>query len=156
MFSVRNVTDGNDSPVVVQVLNFSAPAGDVQVTRREIRSPSETDLWVDVLDVPVGQPMNLSVQVGSSQRGAYRLEALVLPFDKDYHVIHDSTGAEASLFAFTFLGVNKETGGTTGTGLPFTSGSVGKSLPGMEAGMAAAALGGASLLAWHGRRRRGD
>jgi hypothetical protein len=147
LFSVRNVTSDGSNPVTIQLTKFSTDSGDVVTTRVEQRTPNELNLWVDILDTPVQKPITLDVQVGSTERGAFRLETLVMAFDRGYSPIKDSDGNDASLFSFTLLGVNKETGGMQVNG---GSLSDGHKLPGLEALPILAALGAAAVLA---RRR---
>jgi hypothetical protein len=161
LFSVRNVSLGVDaSPVTILVTGFTSAGRDVPVTRAENRSGSEVDLWVDVLDIPVGDPMTITALAGSTQAGAFKLEALVMPFDKDYRPVYDSTGAQASLFSYTLLGVNKPTAAERGGA--FGAGTLGKRLPGFEAGSAVlAGMAATALVAGRpprasGPRMRGD
>jgi hypothetical protein len=114
MFSVRNVTDDGPSPVTVGLQRFSTANGDIVTTRVEHAKPSELNLWVDVLDLPVGTAVDLDLLVGATQRGAFSLEALVLAFDRGYAPIRAGSGEDASLFSFTLLGVNEETGPAAG------------------------------------------
>src|SRR5581483_7906356 len=67
-------------------------------------------LWVDVLDTPINATIYLNLTAGSSQRGAFVLEVLVMPFDRGYTPIADAYGNPHSLYSFTLLGVNQETG----------------------------------------------
>lgn len=114
MFSVRNSTDDGPSPISIGLTKFSTSSGDVVTTRVEQVKPSELNLWVDVLDLPIGMPISLDLKVGSSERGAFALETLVLAFDRGYAPVQDSYGQDASLFSFTLLGVNKETASAAG------------------------------------------
>lgn len=114
MFSIRNVTDDGNSPVTIDVKGFSTPNGDIIVTRTDQVKASEVNLWVDVLDLPIGKPISLELRVGATERGAFALETLVLAFDRGYAPISDQDGNDASLFSFTLLGVNKETKSTAG------------------------------------------
>ncbi|MEA3203358.1 MAG: hypothetical protein QOI63_1033 [Thermoplasmata archaeon] len=127
LFSIRNVTS-EGSPIAISLLKFATPSGEVVTTRVDHDKPNEVDLWVDILDTPVNTPITIDVQVGSSERGAYRLEALVLAFDRGYETVKVD-GGEASLFASTLLGVNKETGKIANAG----GGSIlqGKKTPGL-------------------------
>lgn len=113
LFSVRHTPEpGHDtSPVSINLKRFETPHGDIITTEVERSGPNEINLWVDVLDTPVDIPIQIEVEVGSSDRGAFSLETLVLPFDRGYEPIVDD-GMEASLFAFTMLSVNKETRST--------------------------------------------
>jgi hypothetical protein len=146
LFSVRNVTS-DGSPVAISLLTFATQNGDVVTTRVDHDKPSEVDLWVDVLDTPVNLPITLTVRVGAGERGAYRLEALVLAFDRGYETIK-TEGGEASLFTSTLLGVSQETGRIANAG----GGSLleGKKTPTLALPGAALAVGVALLL----RRRR--
>lgn len=150
LFSVRNVSGEAGSPVSVELKGFATTSGPVVTQKVERPGPHEVNLWVDVLDVPVGQPIDLTVTVGSSERGAYRLEVLVMPFDRAYMPLRSASGTDLSLFAFTLLGVNRETGdastGATERGI-FDSNSVGRRLPGPEPAWALAVLGAAALVA---------
>jgi hypothetical protein len=138
LFSVRNVTEDGSNPVTLSLNKFSTDSGDVVTTRVEHPSPNELNLWVDVLDTPVMTPIRLDVQVGSTDRGAYRLETLVMAFDRGYAPVRDGAGNEASLFSFTLLGVNKETAaGSSGGGGSFLQGY---KLPGFETGPALVAI----------------
>ncbi|MCA1813288.1 MAG: hypothetical protein LC624_04970 [Halobacteriales archaeon] len=140
LFSVRNVSSDGPSIATLEVTRFTTPTGDIAVSRTEHPTATEIDMWVDVLDVPVGQPIELTTHAGASDKGAYRLEVLVQPFDKDYHTFKDSLGSDASLFSFTLLIVSKASGAATGSS-PF-GGKVGNALhvPGVEAVPALAAL----------------
>jgi hypothetical protein len=109
LFSVRNVTGDSPEPIAISLLKFATANGEIVTTRVDHDKPNEIDLWVDVLDTPVNTPITLSVQVGAGDRGAYRLEALVLAFDRGYEVLKPG-GSEAVLYASTLLGVNKESG----------------------------------------------
>ncbi len=129
LFSVRNVTDDGSNPVTITLKKFSSYAGDIVTTRVEHPSANELNLWVDTLDTPVGTPITLGMKIGSTDRGAYRLETLVMAFDRGYAPIKDSSGNDASLFSFTLLGVNKETAGVETDGGSFLEG---KKLPGLE------------------------
>jgi hypothetical protein len=115
LFSVRNVTSDGASPVAISLVRFATASGEVVTTRVDHTQPNEVDLWVDVLDTPVNTTITLDFQVGSSERGAYRLEALVLAFDRGYATIQVN-GGQASLFASTLLGVNQQTGRIAGAG----------------------------------------
>lgn len=114
MFSVRNQTDDGPSPISIGLTKFSTASGDVVTTRVEQVKPSELNLWVDVLDLPVDKTISLELKVGSSERGAFSLETLVLAFDRGYAPVQDAYGNDASLFSFTLLGVNKETPSAAG------------------------------------------
>lgn len=130
LFSVRNVTSDGSNPVTITLVRFGTSAGEIVTTRAEHPSANELNLWVDTLDAPVGTPITLDMKIGSTDRGAYRLETLVMAFDRGYAPVKDSSGNDASLFSFTLLGVNKETAGVSADG-----GSImdGHKLPGMEA-----------------------
>lgn len=144
LFSVRNVSVDGSSPVVVELVNFATSQGPVGVLRTENPGPNELNMWVDVLDVPVGTPIDLSVRVGATRQGGFKLETLAMPFDRAYKPIVGSDGRELSLFAFTFLSVDQPTaGGTGGTGL---GSSLGRSLPGPDTAVAMAAVAGLALL----------
>jgi hypothetical protein len=156
LFSVRNVSvDEEPSPVTVDLKSFRTALGEVAVTNPQQPSPNELNLWVDVLDIPVGQPIDLTVTIGVREAGAFYLEALVMPFDRAYHPIKGSQGQELSLFAFTLLAVNQPTG-AGGSGGLLPTGSVANALPGMEAGFAlAAALVAGLVLRGRGGRPAG-
>lgn len=152
MFSARNVTEDTDSPVTIAVTRFGTDNGDIVTTRVQQDKASEVDLWVDVLDLPVGVPITLAMHIGVTERGAYSLEVLVLAFDRGYAPVKDAYGNDASLFSFTLLGVNKETSSTFGDG--GGDGLVhGKKLPGLEFVATVASVAALGLaLAW--RRRK--
>ncbi len=116
MFSARNFTTDGPSPVTIQVERLASAFGDLVTTRVEQPKPSQINLWIDVLDIPLGTPISWTMQVGSTERGAFQLEALVMAFDRSYEPMIDAHGTEASLFSFTMLGVNKETGAIPGGG----------------------------------------
>lgn len=110
LFSVRSLeSDGSPTPVSIGLAGFATANGDIVTTRVEQPAPGELNLWVDTLDAPVGSPISLDLIVGSSERGAYRLETLVMAFDRGYAPVQDSEGKDASLYSFTTLGVNGET-----------------------------------------------
>lgn len=116
LFSVRNVEQDGSNPVTVKLTKFASPHGDIVTTRVEDAKANELNLWVDILDTPVGVPIDLGVRVGATERGAFTLEALVMAFDRGYAPIQDSSGNDASLFSFTLLGVNKETANVNSDG----------------------------------------
>lgn len=147
LFSVRNVTSDGSNPVTIELVRFATASGDIVTTRVEHPTPNELNLWVDILDTPVQMPITLDVRVGSTERGAFRLETLVMAFDRGYAPVKDSGGNDASLFSFTLLGVNKET-----AAMQVDGGSIsdGHKLPGLGLIPMAVALCAAVLLA---RRR---
>lgn len=149
MFSIRNVTQDGGSPISVDLVKFATPHGDVITNQVDHESPNVLDLWVHVIDVPVEEPITLEVDVGSTERGAYRLETLVLGFDRGYEPIKGPDGEDASLFSFTLLGVNEESGSVSeGTG----STRIG-ALPGF--GASAALVATVALAGILARKRRG-
>ncbi len=139
MFSVRNITwDGSD-PVLVSVDSFKTEHGDI-ITTREDRSDNKVDLWVDVMDLPVGTPITIETTVGSTEKGAYMLETLVLAFDRGYDPIQDQYGDNVALFASTHLGVNEVTGSSGGLTSKF------QNVPGVAPALLVAAIGLAAVL----------
>lgn len=156
LFSVRNAsTDRGPSPVTVSVTRFATSEGDLAVSKSETPGPNEVDLWVDVLDVPLNTPIELTAHVGARDKGAFQLEVLVMPFDRAYHTVRQSDGSDASLFASTMLAVNGVTGDTSGKTGVFANNSIGKKLPGPEAWMLAPALLAGLLLARRPRKPEG-
>ena len=149
LFSVRNVESDGSNPVTLALTRFGTDAGDIVTTRVEHNTANEIDLWVDGLDLPVGQSIHLDLNVGCTERGAFRLETLVMAFDRGYEPIMDSAGNEASLFSFTLLGVNEET-----SALKPEGGSImdGRKLPGLAVSAIVVALPAVALL-W---RRKHD
>jgi PGF-CTERM protein len=140
MFSMRNNTADGRNPVTVELREFSTPHGDI-ITSREEHKSNQVNLWVDILDLPVGTPITMTARVGSTDRGAFLFETLVMAFDRGYAPIMDEHGNQASLFSFTLLGVSKAS----------SSGFIG-SIPGFSFLAAIAAAGAAAGLA---RRRYG-
>lgn len=130
MFSVREAQADGAYPITVALTHFATDGGDIVTTRVEHTTPHELNLWVDGLDLPVGQTIHLNVNVGCTDRGAFRLETLVMAFDRGYAPVVDSSGAEASLFSYTLLGVNKETSAVSADG---GSISTGHKLPALDA-----------------------
>jgi hypothetical protein len=108
LFSVRNVTADGTNPIMIKVDSFTADGANV-VTSKVDQKSYESDFWVDVEDVPVGKQIAIEMTVGAGDAGAFQLETLVMAFDRGYAPITDSTGAEASLFSFTLLGVKSAT-----------------------------------------------
>lgn len=147
LVSVRNVEADGSDPVTIELVRFGSEYGDILTTRVEQPSAHELNLWVETLDTPTGTPITLDLKVGSTERGAFRLETLVMAFDRGYAPIKDSFGNDASLYASTLLGVNKESGAVAAD-----QGSLlkGNKVPGVEAGLLLAGLVGCALLA---RRR---
>lgn len=109
MFSIRNVTDRGPSPVSVQLNTFSTDEGEIVTTRVDHEQENELNLWVDVLDLPVGEEITLDVTVGCTEEGAYAVETLVLAFDRGYDPIKNASGENVGLFSYTLLGVNEAT-----------------------------------------------
>lgn len=128
MFSVRNVTGLDDEPVSVGLQSFRTPAGEIYVSETEQTEPNQVNLWVHVVDVPVNQPIVIEYDIGVSERGAYRLETLVLGFDRGYEPIQGPDGKDMSLFSFTLLGVN---GATSPASVGGSSGGVSLLSPGI-------------------------
>ena len=143
LVSVRNVEADGSNPVTIEMVRFASAYGDDLTTRVEQPHANELNLWVETLDTPVGTPVTLDLRVGATERGAFRLETLVMAFDRGYAPIRDSDGNDASLFSFTLLGVNDETQAQSGD-----KGSLlrGNKIPGLEATAALGALVGAALL----------
>lgn len=148
MFSVRNVTSDGTSPVTLEVVRFGTEHGDIVTSRVEQPTPNEVNLWVDVLDTPVGTPITIDMKVGSTERGAFRVETLVLAFDRGYAPMQTASG-DASLFSFTLLGVNEETSGASGAGQ--VSLFDGHKVPGLASLTILVAIGGVAAFL---RRRR--
>lgn len=109
MISVRNVTSDLSNPVMIQYDGFETPHGKVITENVEQPGPHELAIWMHVLDTPVDVPMTLDLTIGAKERGAYRLETLVMAFDRGYEPVVLPSGEEANLFSFTLLGVNEET-----------------------------------------------
>lgn len=149
LFSVRNVEADGSNPVTIELNGFSSAYGEIVTTRVDHDTANELDLWVDVLDTPVGIPIDLDVKVGATERGAFRLETLVMAFDRGYAPLKDAAGNDASLFSFTLLGVNEETGSISPGG---DSLSDGKKLPALGLVPLLAAVAAAVVL--FGRRLR--
>lgn len=147
LFSVRNVTSDGSNPVTIELTRFATASGNIVTTRVEHPSANELNLWVDILDTPVQIPISLDVRVGSTERGAFRLEALVMAFDRGYTPVREANGAEASLFSFSLLGVNKETAKVNADGGSLFDGN---KLPAPPLAAVLGALGAALVLA---RRR---
>jgi hypothetical protein len=109
LFSVRNLTSDGANPIQIHIDGFSADGAKIATSKADQKS-YESDFWVDVEDVPVGKTIRIDMTVGAADAGAFQLEALVMAFDRGYSAITDSTGAEASLYSFTLLGVKSPTG----------------------------------------------
>ncbi|HET6398190.1 MAG TPA: hypothetical protein VFH47_01390 [Candidatus Thermoplasmatota archaeon] len=145
LFSFRNVTEDGSNPIWIQVTDFSTPNGRVEFTREDHKGAHEKNYWVDIVDLPVNQPITVTMLVGATDRGAYSLEALVMAFDRGYAPVYDSSGSQASLFSFTLLSVNESTGDNrdahAGGGKP------GFNIPGPTLGVALAAVAVAGIVA---------
>jgi hypothetical protein len=140
LFSVRNVTADGTNPILLKVDGFSADGAQV-VTSKVDQKAYESDFWVDVEDVPVGKTIHIDMTVGATDAGAFQLETLVMAFDRGYSAVADSSGAEASLFSFTLLGVKSATGSVGASPL-----SHGYTVPGLELPALVAALGAVAVL----------
>lgn len=112
MFSMRNITDDGDSPVTIGLGSFTSSSGDIVTTRVIQDKPSELNLWIDVLDLPIGEPITLEAEIGVTERGAFAIETIVIPFDRGYEPIKDAQGAPVSLYSSTLLAVNAATTAT--------------------------------------------
>lgn len=139
MFSVRNTTWDGSNPVLISVDSFKTEHGNI-ITTREDRTDNKVDLWVDVMDLPVGTPITIDMTVGSTERGAYNVETLVLAFDRGYDPIQDQYGNDVGLFAATHLGVNKASGSAGGLS------SKVQNVPGVAPMALVAAVGLAAVL----------
>lgn len=144
MFSIRNVTDDGDSPVTIDLESFNTSSGDVVTTRTIQDQPSELNLWVDVLDLPTGEQITLEVEIGVTERGAFAIETVVIPFDRGYEPIKDDQGDTVSLYSSTLLAVNGATTATTNR----EDGSIldGNKVPGAAAGLAVLLLGATAVM----------
>lgn len=147
MFSLRNTTpDG--SPVEISVDAFETNrSGDV-ITTREIKDdPNKVELWVDTLDLPVGEEIRIEATVAVTERGAYQLETVVIPFDRAYEPIRDAQGQQVSLFSYTMLGVNEPTSPLGAETSSDQGGwmSTAQEVPTLGAALAAALLGTVAL-----------
>ena len=114
MFSVRHDNAGHASPVSLELKKLSTRHGAIFTDRVDHDIPNEINVWAHVADVPENTPIQLVVGVGASDRGAFRLETLVMPFDRGYEGLRDRSGEEVTMFSFTMLGVNEETGDVGG------------------------------------------
>lgn len=121
MFSVRHEPRGASSPISMELVEFKSEYGDVVTMRVEKEVPNEINVWVHVIDVPTNTPITMQVKVGSTERGAFQLEGLVMPFDRGYEPVTSASGGDMSLFAYTLLGVNGATG-KVGSGGSFLDG----------------------------------
>lgn len=153
MFSMRNVTADGDSPVTIDLEAFRTASGDVVTTRVIQDEPSELNLWVDVLDLPVDEKITLQVDVGATERGAFAVETIVIPFDRGYEPIKDSHGEAVSLYSSTLLAVNGATSATTSTSGDGGSILDGNKVPAAAAGLTALVLGSVAVVLRVGRRR---
>jgi len=144
LFSVRNLTSDGANPISIKVDGFTAGGSPVVTTKTDTKY-YETDYWVDADDVPVGKTIRIDMTVGAADTGAFLLEALAMPFDRGYAPVTDATGAEASLFSFTLLGVKSSTPGVGASPL-----SHGYTVPSLQVPAALAVLGVAAAV----QRRR--
>lgn len=150
LFSIRNITTQDESPVSIRLNTFSTDQGEVVTTRVDHEKPNELNLWVDVLDLPVNEPIELNVTVGVTEEGAYAIETLVLAFDRGYDPIKDASGENVGLFSYTLLGVNEATDPVDASGGDSPLGIRGA--PGPTAAGAIGAI--ATVAAVCARRRR--
>lgn len=151
MFSVRNLTEDRDSPVTIGLESFNTSSGDVVTTRVIQDKPSELNLWVDVLDLPVDERITLTVEVGATERGAYAIETIVIPFDRGYDPIKDHEGNSVSLYSSTLVAVN---GATTSTATEDDGSLIdGNKVPGVAAGFTALLLATSAIVLNVGRKR---
>ena len=111
LVSVRSAEEDGSDPVTIDLVRFASGGSTIPAARIEQPDPSELNVWVETLDVPVGTPVDLDLRVGATERGAFQLETLVMAFDRGYAPMLDADGNEASLFSFTLLGVNDATAG---------------------------------------------
>lgn len=153
MFSMRNVTDDGNSPVTIGLESFKSPSGEVVTTRVIQDDPSELNLWVDVLDLPTGEPITFEVEIGATERGAFAIETIVIPFDRGYEPIKDHQGAPVSLYSSTLLAVNGATAATTTTTEGDGSILDGNKVPVAAAGLTVLVLGAVAVVLNAGRER---
>jgi hypothetical protein len=111
MFSMRNVTE--ESPVTINLRAFSSSSGEVVTTQVVQEKPSELNLSVDVLDLPTREVITPEAEIGVTDRGAFALGSIVIPFDRGYEPIKDARGDPVSLYSSTLLAVNEETSSTS-------------------------------------------
>lgn len=151
MFSVRNVTAQGESPVTIDLESFTARGGGEIITTRRIQeTPNEVNLWVDVLDLPVGEQITIEMTVGVTEQGAFNLETLVIPFDRGYEPIKDRAGKDITLYSSTLLAVNEATASTATGDEGFLDS--GEKVPGIGAAIAVGIVSLAALA--HARRWR--
>lgn len=151
MFSVRHDAPSGGSPVSLSLQSFSSSHGDVYTTRIDHDIPNEINVWVHVVDIPQGVPIELTVRAEVADRGAFKIETLVMPFDRGYEPLRSPDGEDRTLYASTLLGVNQETGGGGG-GKPLGDGlrTPGISAPG--AAVAVLVLAGVAVAWRRGRQ----
>lgn len=150
MFSVRHDARGGSSPISLELLKFESPHGPIFTERIEDERPNEINIWAHVADIPENVPIDLQVKVGASDRGAFQVETLVMPFDRGYDGLQDRQGEQVNVFSYTTVGVNKETASVGDKGGSFMDNV---RTPGFAAAHALVALAG--LLAVAAWRRRG-
>lgn len=151
MFSVRHDPSGGSSPLSLSLEKFSTQEGAIFTERIDHDVPNEINIWAHVADIPEGEAIELVVKVGASDRGAFQLETLVMPFDRGYEPVRGDDGKEITMFSFTTLGVNEETPDVSSSGGSFVDRF---RTPGFTGVAALAALSAAVLVAVV-RRRRG-
>lgn len=145
LFSVRHVPEFGSSPVSLALEGFRSQFGDVYVTNIEQDVPNELNVWLHVVDVPRNTTLELDVAIGAADRGAFRLEALAMPFDRGYEPIADENGQDRILYTFSLLGVNQETGAAEASD-PSPSSASGRPVPLAPWLVGAAVLGAALIL----------
>jgi hypothetical protein len=146
MFSVRNVTWDGTNPIDVRIDSFGTQYGTV-ITTREDYQPHQVDLWVDVMDLPVNDLIEIDMTINSAAKGAFLIETMIIVFDRGYEEIKTSGGDNVALFAATHLGVHEESGSGSG-GLSSRL----QNVPGPGLIAVVAALGLVAAV-FHGRRK---
>jgi hypothetical protein len=114
MFSIRHDAGAGSSPVSLDLKKFQTVYGPIFTERIDHDRPNEINLWAHVSDVPTNAEITLEYEVHATDRGAFRLETLVMPFDRGYEPLADAGGEDITMFSFSLVGVNKETSGPAG------------------------------------------
>ncbi len=143
LISIRHVPEGSGgSPISLSLTSVKSPFGNVYITSIDQEMPNEINVWVHVVDIPLGSPIEVKYMIGSSDRGAFRVETLAMPFDRGYEPITDARGNDLILYSFALVGVNKESGVVAST----SGGSGGRGIPTVGLPILGVGLLGAALL----------
>ncbi|MHB8604490.1 MAG: hypothetical protein ACYDCK_04475 [Thermoplasmatota archaeon] len=159
--ALRNTTFGDEqvtyvmfsfntsgTPLVAKFDSLATANGtDIAVTKKA-SLPNEEHWFADIHDLPKETPVLMRGTLDATDRGLYRVSAVVVVFNYRWEPLKLANGSTASLYSFTQVGVNKES-----LAQPLEPASTGATSRHIPAAGALAGVGLAASVALVARRR---